>query len=464
MNSPSAAVDAADPVLRPIAEFVSRLTFADLPERVVHDCKRRLVDAIGCGLGAYNARPCVIGRRIAMRVEVPRTRGARLLGTTHHTLPELAAFSNGALVRYLDGNDTYLDGGGHPSDVIPAVLAVADAVQASGKACITAIVAAYEVYHNVHFATLLRSQGWDHTLLTAIGSAMGAASIMGLSPAQTANAAAIAMTSNHALMVTRRGTLSEWRGCAGPYAARNGVFAAILAAEGLSGPGRPAVGTMGLMDHFGRFELSAFPQKGGDYAISKSHLKAFLCEYHAQGVVTAALELVPQINVDEIEAVQLHIYNPKGLSLTTRTPEKWHPQTRESADHSIPYILAATLVDGAFSDAIFDEQRLRDPAIYSLSERITISEDEAYSRRFPEASPCRIEIRGKSGHIKSAAVEYPRGHFQNPMIDSEIESKFYILASRVLSSDRSRHALTLLWTIDNANNLEGLMSALCIDG
>src|SRR3954470_19873764 len=143
-----------------IADYAHALRFADLPSSVVHDCKRRLVDTLGCALAAFDAEPATIARRNALRVSDPR--GASVMGTAHRTLPELATFANGVMIRYLDGNDTYPGGGGHPSDIFAAVLAMAEAARADGGTFITASVLAYETYASLFQAKVMRESGLDH--------------------------------------------------------------------------------------------------------------------------------------------------------------------------------------------------------------------------------------------------------------------------------------------------------------
>jgi 2-methylcitrate dehydratase len=133
---------------------------------------------VGCALGAFDEPPSRIARAVAERASV--SRGARVLGTGQRALPELAAFANGVMARYLDGNDVFPGGGGHPSDVISAVLAAADLADAGGPAVITGIVLGYEIYGALFRAACMRDHGLDHVFYTAVGSAVGAAKVLGL--------------------------------------------------------------------------------------------------------------------------------------------------------------------------------------------------------------------------------------------------------------------------------------------
>src|SRR5262249_17321857 len=158
-----------------------------------------------------------------------------------------AAFANGVMVRYLDGNDIFnLGGGGHPSDAIPALIAAAEESGANGRALLGAIVLTYEVHYYLRSAVSVREHGMDTPIYTAAASAVGAARLLGLKRDQIAEALSLAIVPNLALAATRYGTLGEWKGCAGGNGARNGMFAALLAARGMTGPEKPIEGKHGL--------------------------------------------------------------------------------------------------------------------------------------------------------------------------------------------------------------------------
>ena len=446
-----------DTTLGRIAGYGSRLAFSDLPAAAVHEAKRRLIDTLGCMLGAYHEVPSRIARGMAARSAAES--GARVIGSAQRRLPELAAFANGVMGRYLDGNDTYPGGGGHPSDMLAAVLAAADACRADGRSIICAIAFAYEVYHTLFQATRMRDKGMDNVFYTAVGGAAGAAKVLGLTGARMADAISLAITANLALEATRRGKLSMWKGAAAGNAARNGVFAALLAADGMTGPEKPIEDERGLWGLVGRFELGPFGGRSHRYAVTRSSLKYFLSEYHSQSPIAAALELQPQVKVEEIAAITIYTQWFTWYEIGSE-PEKWHPTTRETADHSLPYIIAAVLIDGSFSDEIFAEHRLGDPRIHALTDRITVKEEPEFTRQFPDAIHCRIEIETTGGGRKIAAVVFPRGHVNNPMTDAEVDAKFRALATRVLPGGKTEAALQLLWRFDEAVHLDALFGAI----
>lgn len=450
-----------DSTIRRIATFAEQLAFKDIPAHVVHDCKRRFIDTLGCALAAYHELPCDIARSVALRVKVPD--GSYVLGTQLRTLPELAAFANGVMVRYLDGNDAYPGGGGHPSDMIPAMIAIANIKASSGQQLITAITAAYEVFYNFRQAACMRDHGMDHVFYTAVGSAVGAAKLMSLDRERLENTVALAVTPNIALHATRRGHLSMWKGSAAGNAARNGTFAAILAAKGMTGPDHAIEGSHGLRELVSEFDYPPLPGNGRAFYLPEAQMKYFLSESHSHAPITAALELHQQVMVEDIDAITIYTYWFAWHEIGSE-PEKWRPTSRETADHSMPYIVAAVLLDGRFGDAIFSEERLQDEKILKLADKITIKEDLALSKQFPAKYPCRIEVKKKNGETVVVSVDHPRGHPRNPMSDDEVSAKFRDLAGRVLPETKVEQALGWLWKLDEVASIEPLFPMIEIEG
>src|SRR5947209_10703701 len=228
-----------------LADYSVRLRFDDLPAPVVHEVKRRFIDSFATAVGAMDADAYAIARRCALRVSGQP--GATLFGGGHSS-PEWATFVNGLLIRYLDYNDTYLSlEPAHPSDNLAAVLAVGEAAGSGGRDLITAAVLAYEIQCRLCDAASLRKHGIDHVTYGAISPCLAACKLLGLDAPRMTHALGIAGVCNVALRQTRSGELSMWKGCAFANAARNGVFAALLAAEGMTGPAPIFEGELGLM-------------------------------------------------------------------------------------------------------------------------------------------------------------------------------------------------------------------------
>jgi 2-methylcitrate dehydratase len=426
-----------------MAEFATRLSYADLPHEVVHDCKRRIIDTVGCAIAAFDAEPARVARSVAARAVVPD--GATVIGTSHRTLPELAAFANSVASRYLEGNDTYPGGGGHPNDNLLPVLAIAEAARGSAQTAITAIVLAYEVHRYLFRAFPMRKHALDYVLYNAVASAAGAAKVLGLSLQQTANAISLAAVPNLGTDISRRGHLTMWKGCAAANAARNGVFAAIMAAAGMAGPPTPFED--GLTAVIGAEDICPFPVDPSGFSLLKADYKFFLSEFHAQGPAFLALELRPQITVDDIEKIEVFTYHFARFEIGSGA-EKWQPTTRETADHSMPYVVAAVLIDGAYTDAIFEPERFGDRRTLELMKKITIAEDAEFNRRYPASLPCRMTITLKSGEQRTAELSNPVGHHDRPMSDAQVVDKFKGLAGRKLTDAQLQKVLDRLWRID----------------
>ncbi len=440
------------------------LNFEDLPAPVVREVKRRVIDSIGCALGAWNAEPCVIARRVASTFSVER--GATLLGTRQQAPLDWAAFANGCLVRYLDYNDTYLSKEpAHPSDNIPAMLAVAEVENASGRDLITAIALAYEVQCRLCDAASLRSRGWDHVTYGAFSTALGAARLMRLDAERTRHAVGIAGVASVALRQSRVGELSHWKGCAFANAARHGVYAALLARAGMTGPAPIFEGEKGfemlVSGPLRELKLpgvtSGLPRD--DFMILRTSIKQWPAEYHSQSAIAAALELRKQIDLAEIQSVLVESHDA-AVDIIGSEPEKWRPTSRETADHSLPYIVAAALADGDITARQFDPERFTDPKLLELVQRVRVERHLELSARYPEAVANIVTVRLRNGREFSERVDYPRGHARNPLTDPEVEAKFHSLADSLLSRERADALLRSMWRLEEACDWGGLISLL----
>ena len=245
-----------DSVTRVLAEFASSLTFSDLTASVVHSAAQRLIDSLGCALGACDCEPAQIGRRLAQG-QAPGKYAGRVLCFGDRLPAETAAFINTAMIRNLDFNDRYP--GGHPSDCLGALLALAGATQVDGKRFLASMLVVYEVFARLSDSTKLSRHGWDQGYAIGIATAAGVCNLMNLPVEAAGHAIGIAAASNLPLRVTRSGELTSWKNVATAYAARNGLFAALLAAEGMTGLGNAFEGRNGLWEKVtGSFKLAPF--------------------------------------------------------------------------------------------------------------------------------------------------------------------------------------------------------------
>ncbi len=438
------------------AEKAKALRFENLSPGVVHEVKRRILDSIGCALGAWTSGPAKVTRQVAQDVSMPK--GAGLLGSTHRTTPDLAAFSNGALVRYLDFNDTYLSlEPAHPSDNIPPALAVGQAVGASGRDIIAAIALAYEVQCRLCDAASLRKHGWDHVYYGALSTSLAAAKLYGLNAEQMVHALGMAGVCNFATRQTRTGQLSMWKACAFSNAARNGVFAANLARLGMTGPNEIFEGPKGLFKMVtGPFE-PAWAAGPDDWMIRKTYIKYWPAEYHSQSAIDAALQVRAQIgNADNIESIVIESFEA-AVSIIGSEPEKWRPTSRETADHSMGYCVACALLDGDVTRGSFSDAKIRDAKVLALLDKIKIVETPECNAGYPKGIPNNLVFKLRDGRTIAKRVDYPRGHAGNPMTDDEVFGKFRKLAAGVVSDATADRIIQECMNFDKATAVAPLM-------
>jgi 2-methylcitrate dehydratase len=382
----------------------------------------------------------------------------------------LAGFANGVALRYLDYNDSYFSpGGGHPSDMIPAVLALADPKSGDGRTVITAIVAAYEVFCRLSDHVVIGQHGWDQGMLGVIGAVCGAGKVLGLNRDAMGQAISLASVSNLPLGAIRVGELSMWKGCAAAYATRAAIFAAQLAQQGMTGPEAPLDGRRGLWQQaVGKpVEISPFDPAADGFRILSTIFKSYPSQIHTQGPIGLALELRQQVErheqaqLAEIASIHIRTYQAAASSAATE-PEKWDPKTRETADHSIPYLVAYAFQHGMVTPYSFSDAYLQDPAIRSLIATITIEEEPGFTYRFSDEYNCQMDVTTISGQHFSAAVTHPHGHFRNPMSDDDVEAKFRRLTADTMAPEQMDRVLASIWSLEAAENLSVCLDALII--
>src|SRR5437660_8576788 len=376
-----------------LAEYACALRFEDLSKDVVHEVKRRVIDSLGCALGAWNEEPCVIARKVAS--DFSDRQGSTIIGTNHKAPPDWAAFANGCCIRYFDYNDTYLSKEpAHPSDNISAALAVAESVAATGRELITAIALAYEVQCRFCDAASLRARGWDHVTYGAFSTALASAKLMKLDENKTRHAVNIAGVASAAMRQARVGELSHWKGVAFANAARQGVYSALLARAGMTGPGPIFEGQMGFEKQLGvslgnlaeKFAVPWIPSQTGPASmILNTSIKYWPAEYHSQSAIEAALFLREQIdNLLQIASVVIESHDA-AVDIIGSEPEKWKPETRETADHSLPYITAVALIEGEVTEKQFQPERFKDPKIWKFLENVKVERNAELSAMYPDA-------------------------------------------------------------------------------
>ncbi len=452
-----------------IAKWAVDLSFSRLPGDVIEEAKKRIVDTLGVAVGAFYEEPPSIARWIARSSSSSRlaatTWGTRSMGPADHV-----TFANGCAARYFDFNDTYLSREAlHPSDNIPPVVAAAELAEADGRAVIEGAVAAYEVTARLADAYSVRGKGWDHVVYIAIASAVGAGKVLGLDEEKMRHAINLATVNAAALRQTRAGELSMWKGCAAANSARNGLFAAVLAWKGMTGPSPIFEGEFGLFKVALGGETFSLPVMGGEkgetYKILQTSIKFWPVEYHAMSAVEAALkvrEKAGQVTPDNIAAVNVETFTV-GYNIIVKDPEKWDPRTRETADHSLPYIVAAALLDGRVWLDTFRPQRYLADDVRRVMKSMKVSVNPEYDKVYPEGIRNTVTVKLKDGRTFSETSTYPPGHFKNPLSRAGVEEKFRKLTLERLGEQRLRPALDVLWGIDKCANMSRAVRELAVE-
>jgi 2-methylcitrate dehydratase len=367
-----------------LARFVVARSWDDLSEAARDALKIRILDALGCALGAIDAPPLR-----AIREQLDDFGGRQLctLIGSGRTAPDRATLYNGALVRYLDFNDSYFAPGEtcHPSDNLAPVLAAAEYAGASGQELLTALAVAYQVQCRLSDVAPVREKGFDHTTQGSYAAAAGAAKALGLGEVETANAISIAGTALNALRVTRTGELSQWKGIAYPFTAFGAVEAAFLAARGITGPTGVFEGNKGFMESIaGCFQL----EWGNEdlERVRRTFLKRYNAEIHSQSALEALLELREAYALDAaaVERIELETFQV-AYDIIGGGEEggKKEVRTKEQADHSLPYLLAVALLDGQVMPEQFAPGRIGRPDVQELLRRVHVRPAADLTERFP---------------------------------------------------------------------------------
>jgi 2-methylcitrate dehydratase len=449
----------ADRILNHLCDYALKLSYRDLPQEVVRRTKQIVLDTVGCALGGAESPPAKIARAAASEITsaIPST----VLVTGRKTSPDLAAFANGVMIRYLDFNDTYAGSPTcHPSDLLAPVLAIVDARNGTGKDAILGMVLGYEVFCGlIDAGAKERGRAWDQSTYGVIAAAVASAKLFGHTKEQMANAISLAVTSHISLEQIRRGQISHWKGCALANASRNAVFCAMLAAKGMTGPEEVFEGKAGFFNSTGiRFEITPFADSTDTYRVMKARLKAFPAGYFSQSAIEAILNLRSQIpDLDGIKEIRLQTF-PAGYEVMGSGEANWQPETRESADHSLPFVMAVALMEGIIETRHYDEMYYKRPNVRALMQKIKVRIGEEPVAAWPEVPLNIVDVEMKSGKILSTKVAYHLGHFKRFMTDEEQERKFRPLAVPLLPERQIDDLLACLRRLDEVEQISELIS------
>ena len=454
MGDKSAGHNAVDGLQQRLADYVTGLSYDALPRDAVHAAKVRVIDTLAALAGGFDGEACRIARKMAARMQ--DADGATIFGTAIKTTPDMAAFVNGATARYVELNDVYHwpgSAGGHPSDVVMPIVGIAEHVRASGRELITAVVLAYEIY--LRLSDVIGKRPFDCANYACLAVAAASARLMGLSRAQLADAMSMAVVANIILRQVRTGHLSMWKAVTAGHAGKAGVFAAMLAREGMNAPHLPFEGKSGWCDHIAskRFPLDVMGGNGVSFKILDTLIKPRSSCATTISSILAAEKVAPALKnrVADVQRVTVEVYETAKVGMGTGE-HHWNPDSRETADHSIPYVVAAALLDGTVTPKQFDEAHLRSPELRALLAKIEVVTNDEFTEAYeklPVVHRTRVNVVTRDGERLVGESGGEKGDLSQPKSDAQIAEKFHGVTDGFLGAARAQAILERLWKLED---------------
>lgn len=380
-----------------LVDYAKVVTSESISAEAIDAAQLRVIDTLGALIGGFFDEGCRAARALA--AEIPDPNGATIIGTRMKTTVDMAAFVNATTARCVEITDTYHGGkaGGHPSDMITPLLAVAERMHSSGREFVTAVVLAYEAY--LRFSDAFPNRGFDHTNFCCIGTALAAGKLFGLAPEQLLQAVSMAAVPNVSLRQARTGHQTIWRAAATGQAGRAGVFAAQLARAGLEGASMPFEGEAGWCEHVAKTRISLPDVDLKNLKIGQSRFKYRATAGNTMACVLAAEQVAPIQDAGSVQRITVETFG-KAVEASGVGEHNANPTSRESADHSIPYLVAAVLLDGTVTPRSFGEGKLWNPNLRELMRKIEVVEDPdltARAAREPRYGLARVRVVTRNG-------------------------------------------------------------------
>ncbi len=433
-----------------IFENSRKIMSGGMGNETADEIKKRILDSFYVAYGAMNAEPVNI-ERMALLPSSGKM-NSTLYFTKRKAAVDVATLINGSMTRYHDFSDTYLSKEAlHPSDNIPPVFAMAEPMESEGEEIIRSMETSYEVIGALSDAVSIRDRGWDHVTYISISAAAGLSSLMGHDIDRFINTLNLAINNNISLRQTRAGELSMWKGCTASNASRNSVFAALLADSGFTGPSPIFNGEMGF-----------FKQVSGTFSLdfAKNHvlqtmIKNYPVEFHAMSAAQAALDLKEKVNGD-ILGIEVETFEV-AHRIIIRDPEKLRPKTKETADHSMPYIIAYCLTYGKPGLDAYDAEYLSDSNILSRIDMMRFTVSDRFNKMYPESLPVRINIRTSTGQYEKEII-VPKGHYKDPYSWDDLLAK----GMSIMGEENAKEMLNVVRTMEkrNVNEIVEVMSSV----
>ena len=415
----SAERPAPDAVIATIADYA--LGFRIDSETAYQTAYYCLLDTLACGFQALKYPACtkLLGPVVP---GASMARGARVPGTAHELDPVTAAFNIGAIIRWLDFNDTWLAAEwGHPSDNLGGILAVADYLARNGQSLkvrdvLTGMIKAHEIQGVLALENSFNRVGLDHVLLVRVASTAVVTAMLGGTRDQIINAVSNAWVDGGALRTYRHapniGSRKSWAaGDATSLAVRHALFA--LKGE-MGYPSALTAKTWGFQDAIFRGGTIRLPQPLGSYVMENVLFKiSFPAEFHAQTAVEAAMSLHPEVRdrIDQIERIRIETQEP-GVRIIDKTGPLANPADR---DHCIQYMVAIPLIFGRLTAHDYEDEISRDPRIDALREKMEVRENPTFTQEYYAAEKRYIgnavQVFFRDGsQSRRVAVDFPIGH------------------------------------------------------
>ncbi len=452
-----------DTITAHMSKWAAQLEYNQLGEQAVHEARRYLLDSLGCALGGYRQEDAL--HALAVLDEIASEGPATILGSGKKTDVVSAALANALMVRVMDYNDIYWQQDpSHPSDIIPAAMACAERQGSGGEELIVGIILGHEFEMRLCEAAFpgIRERGWHHATLTAFVSPIVAGRMLRLTWEQIQHAIGISASHHCTLGAVTAGKLTMMKNTVDPMATQAGVMAALMAEKGYSGPEHVIDGKEGLVHCMGpEWKLELLTEGLGEsWRIERCGMKAFPTEALTHAPISAVLKLVREHDLEPDQIEKVNIRSLARAADILADPSKYDPRSKETADHSLPYVIAAAIVDRQVTPAQFEPEKIMDAKIREQLAKVEVVADPDIEAVFPELQRVIVSVRTTDEREFNEQLDYPKGDPRNPLTDQEIEEKFDALAAPVLSEDARARLKDAVWNLEKLDSVTALMD-LC---
>ncbi len=443
-----------------MSQWAAGVKFADLTQDAIYQAKRFLLDSVGCALGGYQQHDVVIALEVLNEIAGPGK--ATVIGTGKQMDAVSASLANALMIRCMDYNDIYWkQDPSHPSDIFPAAMACCERAGGDGRELIVGLVLGHEFEMRLCEAAFpgVRERGWHHATLTAFVSPIVAARMLHLGWEQMQHAIGISASARATLGAVTAGKLTMMKNTVDPMATQSGVLAALLAEKGYTGPEHVLDGKEGLTYCFGpEWKLNILTDGLGEsWRITQCGMKAFPTEALTHTPISAVLALVKDNDLKPNDVAKVCIRTTARGADILSDPSKYDPHTKETADHSLPYVVAAAIAERQVTPLQFTMEKIMDPIIREQLNKIVVVADPEIERVFPALQRVVATIQTTDGREFSEQLDYPKGDPRNPLTDKEVKEKFEALAGPVMTPEARRKAIEAIWALEKQGSVTKLV-------